>query len=183
MNNTMLREIRGAKINQKSSFKNQGAQNTRGRKLRQQIRYIYIYIYIYVYIYINNLQLRSIYLACNTGQWRSSLCCEFIRPLGLGISSVAETCEMCVCDDNTILVKQINIWQSTQNNKKQAFNLQLQVVKVKVKVKVTLEQATKDQRGVEIELYCLFNLGDRWGSQLHAPAPLPPGMRLGTHFL
>ena len=29
MNNTMVREIRGAKINPKSSFKNQGAQNTR----------------------------------------------------------------------------------------------------------------------------------------------------------
>ena len=40
MNNTMVREIRGAKINPKSSFKNQGAQNTRGRKLREQIRYI-----------------------------------------------------------------------------------------------------------------------------------------------
>ena len=39
MNNTMVREIRGAKINPKSSFKNQGAQNTRGRKLREQIRY------------------------------------------------------------------------------------------------------------------------------------------------
>jgi len=35
----MVREIRGAKINPKSSFKNQGAQNTRGRKLREQIRY------------------------------------------------------------------------------------------------------------------------------------------------
>ena len=39
MNNTMVREIRGVKINPKSSFKNQGAQNTRGRKLREQIRY------------------------------------------------------------------------------------------------------------------------------------------------
>jgi hypothetical protein len=39
MNNTMVREIRGAKINPKSSFKNQGAQNTRGRKLREQIQY------------------------------------------------------------------------------------------------------------------------------------------------
>jgi len=36
----MVREIRGAKVNPKSSFKNQGAQNTRGRKLREQIRYI-----------------------------------------------------------------------------------------------------------------------------------------------
>jgi len=33
MNNTMVREIRGAKINPKSSFKNLGAQNTRGRKI------------------------------------------------------------------------------------------------------------------------------------------------------
>ena len=40
MNNTIVREIRGAKINPKSSFKNQGAQNTRGRKLREQIRYL-----------------------------------------------------------------------------------------------------------------------------------------------
>jgi len=38
MNNTMVREIRGAKINRKSSFKNYGAQNTWGRKLREQIR-------------------------------------------------------------------------------------------------------------------------------------------------
>jgi hypothetical protein len=35
----MVREIRGAKINPKSSFKNQVAQNTRGRKLREQIQY------------------------------------------------------------------------------------------------------------------------------------------------
>jgi len=35
----MVREIRGAKINPKSSFKALGAQNTRGRKLREQIRY------------------------------------------------------------------------------------------------------------------------------------------------
>ena len=47
MNNTMVREIRGTKINPKSSFKNKGAQNTRGRKLREQIRYIYIYIYTF----------------------------------------------------------------------------------------------------------------------------------------
>jgi hypothetical protein len=40
MNKTMVREIRGAKINPKSSFKNLGAQNTRGRKLREQIWYI-----------------------------------------------------------------------------------------------------------------------------------------------
>ena len=36
----MVREIRGAKINPKSPFKNYGAQNTRGRKLREQIRYL-----------------------------------------------------------------------------------------------------------------------------------------------
>jgi hypothetical protein len=39
MKNTMVREIRGAKINPKSSFKNQGAQNMPGRKLWEQIRY------------------------------------------------------------------------------------------------------------------------------------------------
>jgi hypothetical protein len=33
MNNTVVREIRGAKINPKSSFKNQGAQNTRGAEI------------------------------------------------------------------------------------------------------------------------------------------------------
>jgi len=38
MNNTMMREIRGAKINPKLSFKNQSVQNTPGRKLREQIR-------------------------------------------------------------------------------------------------------------------------------------------------
>jgi len=42
MNITMVCEIRGAKINPKSSFKNQDAQNTRGPKLREQIRYISI---------------------------------------------------------------------------------------------------------------------------------------------
>ena len=35
----MVREIRGAKINPKS-FKNQGVQNTWGRKLREQIWYL-----------------------------------------------------------------------------------------------------------------------------------------------
>jgi hypothetical protein len=39
MNNTVVREIHGAKINPKSSLKNYGAQNTRGRKLCEQIRY------------------------------------------------------------------------------------------------------------------------------------------------
>ena len=46
MNNTMVREIRGAKINPKSSIKNQGAQNTRGRKLREQIQHIKITYHI-----------------------------------------------------------------------------------------------------------------------------------------
>ena len=36
----MVREIHGAKINPKSSFKNLGAQNTQGRKIREQIRYL-----------------------------------------------------------------------------------------------------------------------------------------------
>ena len=36
----MVREIRGAKINPKSFFKNWGAQHTRGRKLREQIPHI-----------------------------------------------------------------------------------------------------------------------------------------------
>jgi hypothetical protein len=40
MNSTMVRETRGAKINPKASFKNNGAQNTQGRKLREQIRYL-----------------------------------------------------------------------------------------------------------------------------------------------
>jgi hypothetical protein len=40
MNSTVVREIRRAKINPKSSFKHYGAQNMRGRKLREQIRYI-----------------------------------------------------------------------------------------------------------------------------------------------
>jgi hypothetical protein len=37
MNNTMVPEIHGAKINPKSSLKNYVAQNTRGRKLREQM--------------------------------------------------------------------------------------------------------------------------------------------------
>jgi hypothetical protein len=40
MNSTMVREIRGTKINPKSFFKNWGTQNTRGRKLREQIPYV-----------------------------------------------------------------------------------------------------------------------------------------------
>jgi hypothetical protein len=40
MHNMMVLEIRGAKINLKSSFKNESVQNTRERKLREQIGYI-----------------------------------------------------------------------------------------------------------------------------------------------
>jgi hypothetical protein len=35
----IVRKIRGAKINPRSSFKNKGVQNMRGRELREQIRY------------------------------------------------------------------------------------------------------------------------------------------------
>jgi hypothetical protein len=47
MNNTMMSEIHGAKINPKSSLKKLGAENTRGRKLREQIQYLLIY-FIYL---------------------------------------------------------------------------------------------------------------------------------------
>jgi hypothetical protein len=36
---------------------------------------------------------------------------------------------------------------------------------VKGKVKLTLEQATKAQRRVEVELYSFFNLSTRWGGR------------------
>jgi hypothetical protein len=52
------------------------------------------------------------------------------------------------------------------------------VTEKQVKVKVTLEQATKAQRGVQVQVYYFFNLGARldWvGGQRHAPAVLPPG--------
>jgi hypothetical protein len=42
MDNTMVREIHGAKINPKPTLKNQGAQYMQGRKLRKQIWYIYV---------------------------------------------------------------------------------------------------------------------------------------------
>jgi len=32
-----------------------------------------------------------------------------------------------------------------------------------VQIKSTLEQAMKDQRGVQVYLYAFFNLGARWG--------------------
>ena len=46
----MVREICGAKINPKSSFKNQGAQNKRGRKLREQILCLIISLYTKIYL-------------------------------------------------------------------------------------------------------------------------------------
>jgi len=46
----------------------------------------------------------------------------------------------------------------------------------------TLEQATKTQRGVEVELYSFFNLGARWTWVVNATSrgDLPPGKRPGT---
>jgi len=47
----------------------------------------------------------------------------------------------------------------------------------RVKVNFTLEEATKAQKGVEVQLYCFFKLGFNGGrcSQRHAPAALLPG--------
>ena len=42
MINTMEREIRGAKINPKSSFKNQDAQNTRGAEITRANTLVYL---------------------------------------------------------------------------------------------------------------------------------------------
>ena len=41
MNNTMVRELRWAKINPKSSFKNWGAQNTRGAEITRANTVLY----------------------------------------------------------------------------------------------------------------------------------------------
>ena len=49
----------------------------------------------------------------------------------------------------------------------------------KVKVNFTLEQATKFHRGVEVQLYCFFNLGARWGGWSSAhPDRFTPGKEL-----
>jgi len=50
-------------------------------------------------------------------------------------------------------------------------------VKVNVNVKFSLEQATKAQRGVDIQRYSFFNLGPKMGvgGQGHALAALPTG--------
>jgi len=47
---------------------------------------------------------------------------------------------------------------------------------IKVKIKFALEQDTKTQRGVEVQLYSFFNLGARWGgwSTPH-PSHITPG--------
>ena len=45
-----------------------------------------------------------------------------------------------------------------------------EIREVRVKVKVTLEQATKAQRGVELQLYSFFNLSARWSGWL-TPRP------------
>jgi hypothetical protein len=47
----MVREIRRAKINPKSSFKNYGVQNTQGRKLCEQIRYVLLFHIVTPYVY------------------------------------------------------------------------------------------------------------------------------------
>jgi hypothetical protein len=41
----------------------------------------------------------------------------------------------------------------------------------------TLQQATKVQRGVDVQLYSFFKLSARWelGGQRHAQVALPPG--------
>jgi hypothetical protein len=45
-----------------------------------------------------------------------------------------------------------------------------------VKVKFTLEQVTKAQRGVEVQLYSFFNLDDGWGGWSTAcPGRFYPG--------
>jgi len=45
-------------------------------------------------------------------------------------------------------------------------------------VKFTLTQAMKAQRGLEVGLYSLFNLGSRWGLVVNAmPQPLYPRER------
>ena len=57
-------------------------------------------------------------------------------------------------------------------------------VKVKVRVKFTLEQATKAQRGIEVQLCSFFNLGAKLGWMVNATArPLPPRERPGAHCI
>jgi hypothetical protein len=55
---------------------------------------------------------------------------------------------------------------------------------LQVKVKVILEETTKAQSRIEIELYTFFNLGATWGvcDQGQVPAAFFPGKITGTHF-
>jgi hypothetical protein len=54
---------------------------------------------------------------------------------------------------------------------------------IRIKVKVTLEQATKAQRGVEVQLYSFFNIGARWGWVVNAtPRPLYPRYQLNRRL-
>ena len=54
-------------------------------------------------------------------------------------------------------------------------------IKAGVKVKVTLEQASKAQRGSEVELYTFFNLGSGWGWVVSATPRSLYHRRPGTH--
>ena len=48
----------------------------------------------------------------------------------------------------------------------------------KVKVQFTIEEAIKGERGVDLELYSFFNLGDRWERVVNATSrPLYPTER------
>jgi hypothetical protein len=52
------------------------------------------------------------------------------------------------------------------------------------KVKLTLEQATKAQRGVEVQLEYFFNFGARWGGwSTVRPGRFTPGKETGTHSI
>jgi hypothetical protein len=56
------------------------------------------------------------------------------------------------------------------------------VSRIKVKIKFTLSQATKTQRGVDVELYSFLNLGAGGGWVVNiTPQPLYPRERPGTH--
>jgi len=54
----------------------------------------------------------------------------------------------------------------------------------KIKVNFTLEQATKAQGGVQVQLYSVLNFSARWRRVVNAtPWPLYPQGRLGTHCI
>jgi len=55
---------------------------------------------------------------------------------------------------------------------------------VKVKVKLTLEEATKDQKGLQVQLYSFLNFGARWRWVVNAtPRPLYSRERPGTYCI